>query len=147
MCCAALPRKQVVTAALVEDGVKFLTGVKFVRVDSDSGDKSSSVTRVVVEHEGSEKTFESDALLIATGRRANTENLGLEEAGVEYTRHGVTVNDEMQTSNTDIYAVGDVCSLYKFTHVAGAMAQNVVQNAIFGGDAGVPRLVSKMVRW
>ena len=84
-------------------------------------------------------------LLVATGRRPNVEGIGLEAAGVEYNRFGVTINDTLQTSNPNIYAVGDVATKYQFTHVAGTMAQMVVQNALFGGDNGVLRSMSKLV--
>jgi pyruvate/2-oxoglutarate dehydrogenase complex dihydrolipoamide dehydrogenase (E3) component len=67
----------------------------------------------------------------------NVDNLGLEAAGVEFTRRGVTVSDTLQTSNPDIYAVGDVCSMYQFTHVAGTMAGMVVNNALFSGACKV----------
>jgi pyruvate/2-oxoglutarate dehydrogenase complex dihydrolipoamide dehydrogenase (E3) component len=73
------------------------------------------------------------------------QGIGLEEAGVEFSRHGVTINDTMQTSNPDIYAVGDVASPYQFTHVAGTMAQMVVQNVLFGGDQGKLRTMSDLV--
>lgn len=103
------------------------------------------VISVIIEHEGKEKTFPAEVCLVATGRKANVNGLGLEEADVEYTRHGVTINDVMQTSNPDVYAVGDVATPYKFTHVAGTMAQMVVQNALFGGDNGKLRTMSSMV--
>ena len=103
------------------------------------------VISVIIEHEGKEKTFPAEVCLVATGRKANVNGLGLEEAGVEYTRHGITINDTMQTSNPDVYAVGDVATPYKFTHVAGTMAQMVVQNALFGGDNGKLRTMSSLV--
>ena len=62
------------------------------------------------------------------------ENLGLEEAGVKYDkREGVVVNDRLQTTNRRIYAAGDVCLQYKFTHLADATARIVIQNALFLG--------------
>jgi pyruvate/2-oxoglutarate dehydrogenase complex dihydrolipoamide dehydrogenase (E3) component len=75
--------------------------------------------------------LEADAILLAVGRRPNVENLGLERAGVEYDRAGVKVNDFLQTTNRRIYAAGDVCSPYKFTHAADAMARIVLRNALF----------------
>ena len=58
-----------------------------------------------------------DAVLVATGRLPNVTGMGLEEAGVEYDgRIGVKVNDRLQTSNSKIFAAGDCCSTFKFTH-------------------------------
>ena len=59
-----------------------------------------------------------DAVFISIGQRPNVRNLGLERAGVKYTLdNGVTVNDYLQTTNPDVYAAGDCCTKYKFTHM------------------------------
>ncbi|WP_370337380.1 NAD(P)/FAD-dependent oxidoreductase [Parvularcula marina] len=70
-------------------------------------------------------------LLVAAGRKANFENLGLEAAGVETHQRGIKVNDLMQTSNKRIYAIGDVTGGRQFTHVAGYHAGLVIQNILF----------------
>jgi pyruvate/2-oxoglutarate dehydrogenase complex dihydrolipoamide dehydrogenase (E3) component len=68
------------------------------------------------------------------GRVPNVEGLNLEVAGVEYDqKKGVVVNDRLQTTNSHIYAAGDICSNYKFTHTADATARLVIQNALFLG--------------
>jgi len=82
-----------------------------------------------------------DKVLISVGRAPNVEGLGLENAGVEYTKKGVTVNDYLQTSNPRIYAAGDICSPYQFTHAADFMARTVIQNALFVGRSRVSSLV------
>ncbi|MEM7697486.1 MAG: mercuric reductase [Verrucomicrobiota bacterium] len=82
-----------------------------------------------------------DRLLIAVGRAPNVEGLGLEEAGVEYTKHGVTVDDKLRTTNRKIFAAGDICSRFKFTHAADFMARTVIRNALFGGRAKASDLV------
>jgi pyruvate/2-oxoglutarate dehydrogenase complex dihydrolipoamide dehydrogenase (E3) component len=75
-----------------------------------------------------------DAILVATGRQPNVEGLNLEAAGVRFDpKHGIEVSDRLQSSNRRIYAAGDVCSRYQFTHVADAMARVVIQNALFLG--------------
>src|SRR5262249_45040848 len=77
-----------------------------------------------------------DALLVGAGRVPNVEGLDLDAAGVRYERNeGVWVNDRLQTTNPNIYAAGDVCSRFKFTHAADAMARLVLQNALFRGRA------------
>jgi len=82
-----------------------------------------------------------DRLLIAAGRQPNVESLGLEAAGVVWhDRLGVIVDDRLRTHNPRIYAAGDVCSLWKFTHAADALARIAVQNALFLGRRPVSTL-------
>ena len=78
---------------------------------------------------------------MAAGRAPNVEHLNLETVGVQYDKNGVTVNDRLQTTNPRIYAAGDVCSRYKFTHAADFMARTVIRNALFMGRAKVSSLV------
>lgn len=78
-----------------------------------------------------ERTISGSHLLIATGRRANVESLGLKKAGVSYTGRGVEANDRLQTSNPRIYAVGDAAGGLQFTHVAGDHASTVIRNILF----------------
>jgi len=77
-----------------------------------------------------------DEILVGTGRTPNVDGLGLEAAGVVCDKHGVTVNSRLETSNPRIFAAGDLCSQYKFTHAADAMAQIVIQNALFPHPLG-----------
>jgi len=77
---------------------------------------------------------EVDEILVAAGRTPNVETLNLEAARVAYdTRAGVRVNERLQTTNPRIYAAGDVCVPWKFTHAADAAARIVIQNALFLG--------------
>jgi len=80
-------------------------------------------------------------ILVGVGRKPNVEYLGLESAGVAYdSRVGVVVDDTLRTANPNIYAAGDVCMSYKFTHAADAAARIVVQNALFKGSKKVSAL-------
>ena len=72
-----------------------------------------------------------DAILVAVGRTPNLEGLGLDAAAVRYTSRGVAVDARMRTSNPRVYAAGDVCSRFQFTHAADAMARLVIANALF----------------
>ncbi len=72
-----------------------------------------------------------DKLLVAIGRRPVVDTMGLENAGVEYSERGISVNAKMQTSNRRIYACGDVTGLMPFTHVAEQQAGVVIANMIF----------------
>jgi len=81
-----------------------------------------------------------DQILVGIGRIPNIENLNLENAGVETHRHGVVVDDRLRTTNRRIYAAGDVCLKYKFTHTADAAARMVVRNALFKGRSKLSAL-------
>jgi pyruvate/2-oxoglutarate dehydrogenase complex dihydrolipoamide dehydrogenase (E3) component len=75
-----------------------------------------------------------DEILAGTGRQPNVQGLGLERAGVTFdATSGIHVNDQLQTTNPRIYAAGDVCMDWKFTHAADAAARIVIQNALFLG--------------
>ena len=122
---------QLVEESLRRDGVTFEFQVSPKRIESEAG---KPPVRVVWEGDDGERALEFDTLLIATGRKPAVIGLGLEEASVDYdARMGVTVNDWLQTSNPDIYAVGDVASKYQFTHMADFMARLVIRNALFFG--------------
>jgi pyruvate/2-oxoglutarate dehydrogenase complex dihydrolipoamide dehydrogenase (E3) component len=84
---------------------------------------------------------------VAAGRRPNVEHLELERAGVETNIDGVLVDDRLRTSNRRIYAAGDVCSRFKFTHAADAMSRLVLQNALFYGRRRVSSLVIPWVTY
>ncbi len=96
---------------------------------------------VVFDRNGKLETAVADEILVAVGRAANVEGLGLELAGVEYDSTGVKVDDRLRTTNTRVYAAGDICSRYKFTHAAEAMARIALQNALFFGRKKVSDLV------
>jgi pyruvate/2-oxoglutarate dehydrogenase complex dihydrolipoamide dehydrogenase (E3) component len=80
-------------------------------------------------------------ILVSVGRVPNTEGLNLEAAGVQYDAKGVSVDDRLRTTNPNIYAAGDICSPFKFTHAAEAMARIALQNALFFGRKRASSLV------
>ncbi len=127
-----LPREDREAAALVEaslkrDGIKLLLGINVRAVDRQGAD-------AVLRLDGEE--VRADSILIGVGRAPNVEGLGLEAAGAAYdAKKGVHVNDRLRTTNRRIYAAGDVCSRYQFTHAADAMARIVIRNALFLGRA------------
>jgi pyruvate/2-oxoglutarate dehydrogenase complex dihydrolipoamide dehydrogenase (E3) component len=82
-----------------------------------------------------------DEIVVGTGRLPNVEHIGLENAGVAYSAAGVQVDDRLRTTNPKIYAAGDVCLPFKFTHTADAAARIVIRNALFFGRASVRSLV------
>ena len=138
-----LPREdrdaaEIVREALLRDGVRLVLGVEVTGVAREPKRK---ILRYRTN--GREETVAADEILVAAGRVPNVEGLGLEAAGVRHTREGVVVDDHLRTTNRRIYAAGDVCLGWKFTHAAGAAARIVVQNALFGlaGRRRVSRLV------
>ena len=98
---------------------------------------------------GAGHEVEADEILVGVGRAPNVDGLGLEQAGVQYDRTGVKVNDHLQTANPRIFAAGDICSPFKFTHTADAMAQIVIQNALFPHPFGLGRATTRslVVPW
>jgi pyruvate/2-oxoglutarate dehydrogenase complex dihydrolipoamide dehydrogenase (E3) component len=127
-----------VQRALVADGVTLHLGTKATAVAAEA-----SVKRVALEPAtGAQLTIEVDEVLAAVGRQRNVLGLGLEAAGVRFDpRTGIEVNARLQTSQSHIYAAGDVCSRYQFTHSADAQARIVVRNALFAGRARTTDLV------
>jgi pyruvate/2-oxoglutarate dehydrogenase complex dihydrolipoamide dehydrogenase (E3) component len=131
-----LPREDADASALVlesmrADGVKLLCCGKQLRLSKTEDGK----IRLAVESHGKAYDEVFDHLLVAVGRAPNVEGLGLHNAGVAYASKGIQVNDRLQTTNPDIYAAGDICSPYQFTHAADFMARIVLRNALFFGRA------------
>ena len=123
---------EIVEQHMVRDGVKLLCCGKDLKVSrTDSG------KQLTVDSHGRQYDVTVDEILVGVGRTPNVERIGLEAAGVEYDKNGVTVNARLQTTNPRIFAAGDICSRYKFTHAADAMAQIVIQNALFPHPFGL----------
>merc|ERR1719375_2330622 len=84
--------------------------------------------------------LDCEVLLVATGRVANVEGLGLDAANVNVDRTGIIIDDELRTSNPDIVAVGDCCNRpdLRFTHMAGTMAGMAVNQTLFSEHGDLP---------
>ncbi len=118
----------IVLAALRRDGVDVRLGAEIQRATrSDSG-------RLLQLRDGQQLAF--DEVLVAAGRAPNVEGMGLDRAHVDVDRRGIVVDDKLRTTNTHIFAVGDVASRYQFTHAADALARLAVPNALFFGIGG-----------
>jgi pyruvate/2-oxoglutarate dehydrogenase complex dihydrolipoamide dehydrogenase (E3) component/uncharacterized membrane protein YdjX (TVP38/TMEM64 family) len=136
-----LPKEDPDAAALLRrqmdrEGVRVMTRGIIQRVSLNRAGK-----HVLIACGGKTHEVECDAILVSVGRTPNLEGLGLEDAGVECTSHGVMVDDRLRTTNPKIYAAGDICSRYKFTHAADAMARIVIANALFLARRKVTDLV------
>jgi pyruvate/2-oxoglutarate dehydrogenase complex dihydrolipoamide dehydrogenase (E3) component len=136
----------IIRRALESDGVRFELGARLERIEGAAGEVRIYFTRNgQAGIEGG--SVPGDAILVAAGRAPNVEDLHLEAAGITATKQGIRVNDRLQTSNPRVYASGDVCSDYKFTHAADAMSRIVIQNALFYGRRKVSDLVIPWVTY
>jgi pyruvate/2-oxoglutarate dehydrogenase complex dihydrolipoamide dehydrogenase (E3) component len=137
-----MPREDPDAARVVEkhmqrDGVNLVLGCKVVRVTREGAEKV-----LHLECGGRPTEVRADAILVGVGRAPNVQGFGLEAAGVAYdAKEGVHVNDRLQTTNGRIFAAGDICSRFKFTHLADAHARIAIQNALFFGRARASALV------
>ncbi|MEM1409557.1 MAG: FAD-dependent oxidoreductase, partial [Pseudomonadota bacterium] len=116
----------VIRQKFVRQGIDLHEGAQATSVRQEGGD----IIVTVQTDDGSTTDVRGDQLLVALGRRANVEGLGLEKAGVDYTARGIKVNDKLETSNSRIYAVGDVTGGLQFTHVAGAQGRIALNNIL-----------------
>lgn len=90
---------------------------------------------ISVESNGKKVVLNGTHVLVSAGRTPNVEYIGLDTVGVEFDkRFGVKVDDNLRTTNKNIFAAGDCCMRWKFTHAADQAAQIVVQNALFKGS-------------
>ena len=113
------------TKCLRAEGIEINTGVQIKEITHKGG---VTVVRGVLE--GVEREFEAQQLLIATGRKPNTQGIGLDVAGVETTEKGfVKTNEFLQTSNPDMYAAGDCASPIMLETLAAKMGNTAVRNA------------------
>jgi len=111
----------------VEEGIDLKLKVKVQRVERRGAEKVIHYQQGEAEH-----TVVVDEVLVGVGRQPNTEGLNLEQVGVKAdAKQGICINDYLQTTNPRIYAVGDCCMSWKFTHAADAAARIVIQNALF----------------
>jgi pyruvate/2-oxoglutarate dehydrogenase complex dihydrolipoamide dehydrogenase (E3) component len=128
-----LPREDPDAARLLQqrleaEGIRVIDSAKVERVEVRGADK---LVRLILPG-GRADAVAVDEILLGVGRAPNVENLGLEAAGVAYdAKRGARVNDYLQTTNPRIYAAGDVCMNWKFTHAADAAAKIAVTNALF----------------
>lgn len=138
-----LPRENAAAAAVVaarfaREGVRVVDACEIQATERREGVRAIRFRRA----EGREETLLCDEILVGVGRTANVANLGLEAVDVAFDAHeGIQVDDYLRTTNRHIFAAGDVCMRWKFTHAADAAAKIVVRNALFLPTAKVSNLV------
>lgn len=118
----------ILQAVFLREGIDLQLGVTIVAVETSGSDKV-----LHLERDGRRIDLTVDAILVGVGRAPNLDGLGLEKAGIRFDRTGVLVNDNLQTSNPNVYAAGDICFPFKFTHTADALARILIANALFMG--------------
>jgi len=113
-----------------QEGINTVLNARIKRVSGKSGDS----VRVVVEQGGREKALDGTHLLVAAGRTPNTQNLGLELAGVEVTDRGyIKVNERLETTAPGVWAIGEVAGSPQFTHVS-VDDFRIVRDNLAGGN-------------
>ena len=125
----ALSKDDPEAAALVldtlrDEGVEIAEGAMVKKITGAAGEISV--------HAEDGRVFQGTHLLLAVGRKTNTENLNLDAAGIKTARNGIEVDDSLRTSNRKVYAIGDVAGGLQFTHVAGYHASVIIRSILFG---------------
>jgi len=111
--------------ALTRQGIQFILGSKASRVERGEGGFV-----VTVSGEKGEQAVECEVILVGAGRAPLTDDIGLEKAGVEFSRKGIAVNEKMQTNVPGIYAIGDVTGKMPLAHVASHQGIVAAENAM-----------------
>jgi pyruvate/2-oxoglutarate dehydrogenase complex dihydrolipoamide dehydrogenase (E3) component len=116
----------VVRTTLCEQKINLIEGATVTRTA-----KSADGVSVTFKRDGKSETVSGSHLLIAVGRKAATDSLNLDAAGVEISKSGIEVDAGLRTSNRKVYAIGDCAGGLQFTHVAGYHAAIVIRSALF----------------
>jgi len=131
---------ELVANRLIADGVTLRLGADIEEVSAAADVILLNLGKFMVENTRTTETV-CDQLLVAAGRAPNVEALDLTAAEVAVNTSGVVVDDRLRTTNHRVFAAGDVCSMFKYTHAADALARIVIQNALFFGRKRASALV------
>ena len=116
----------IVRESLVEDGVAVRENALVTKTE-----KIATGIAVTIKTGSGEETITGTHLLVAAGRAPNVDGLGLDAAGIKYSKRGIEVDDNLLTANRKVFAIGDVAGGFQFTHVAGYHAGLVIRRALF----------------
>lgn len=111
---------------LTGEGINLFEGARVTGVEADG-----EGLKLCYDQGGEAGEVSGSHLLLAVGRRANVDGLGLATAGVEIDRSGIVVDRSLRTRNRKIYAIGDVIGAPRFTHAAGTQAGLVLRAILF----------------
>ncbi len=119
---------EAITKRFEQDGIEIL-----VNHTAKIFKKKNYKNVLICDHKGKETEIEFEHILIAVGRKANTNNFGIEELKITLRKNGsIEVNEYLQTNYPNIYACGDITGPYQFTHMASYQAQVCAANSLFG---------------
>jgi len=131
----------IIAETFKKEGIKVLFSTETKKVTAAGAGRKS----VTLSCNGEDSNILVDSILVAAGREPDLSSLTPESAGVEHDkRSGLIVDDHLRTTNPRIYAAGDICLKYKFTHTADASARIALQNALFGN---LKKLSSLTIPW
>lgn len=117
-------------------GIKVMLASPVTSVEAADGKAIVHCNR----EDGSEISFEGEKVLVAVGRKANTESLGLDAAGIKHDRGRILVNEKMETNVPGIYAIGDcVFGQAQLAHAASAMGEVAAENIMGGASVYDPK--------
>ena len=136
---------EIIQEQFKQEGIQLILESQIQRVESTPEGKV-----IYVSSQGKQESYPIvvDEILAGAGRAPNVEGLNLEGVGVDYDRKGVKVNDYLQTTNPKIYAAGDICMNWKFTHAADAAARIVIKNTLFSPfGLGKSKLSDLIMPW
>ncbi|MGG6295102.1 mercuric reductase [Leptolyngbya sp. AN02str] len=135
---------EIVQQTFLKENLNLILGCSLEKVE-----KTNLGKIIHYRQNGETKTVVVDEILVGAGRTPNADGLNLEAVSVKYdARSGVVVNDYLQTTNPRIYAAGDICMNWKFTHAADAAARIVIKNTLFSPfGLGRSKLSSLVMPW
>lgn len=131
---------EAVAKILRQDGIEIITGAKTQQIFKSDGKKTLGIKR-----QDETLTVKVAEIIVAVGRQPNTAGLNLEAAGIKYSDKGIEVNEYLQTSASNIYAIGDVIGGYLFTHVAAYHGGLAARNALV--PIGRKKVDYRVVPW
>jgi len=116
---------ELLTDKMKKDGITLHLSTQVTNVS-----QANTLITVVAQHNNQPVTLTTQALLVAVGRKPNTHELNLDQAGVEITKRNVVVDNTLRTTAKNIYACGDIVGPYQFSHMADYQAVIATRNAL-----------------
>jgi pyruvate/2-oxoglutarate dehydrogenase complex dihydrolipoamide dehydrogenase (E3) component len=140
---------EIIQHQLSQENIDLILNCTLEKVENTDAGKVIYYRKNYQENSDIIKTVIVDEILVGAGRTPNIDGLNLEAVGVECDRRrGVVVNDYLQTTNPRIYAAGDICMDWKFTHAADAAARIVIKNTLFSPfGLGRSKLSNLVMPW
>jgi pyruvate/2-oxoglutarate dehydrogenase complex dihydrolipoamide dehydrogenase (E3) component len=129
---------------LTQEGINIIESTAISHVTGQDGDIMVTLDKETTGDKKTTDTLNGSHLLVAVGRQPNLNGLDLEQAGIAYTRTGITTDNRLRSSNRRVFAIGDVSGRQQFTHIAGYHAGIAIRNMLFRLPA---RIDDSLVPW